>query len=195
MANSGAICARPSTLADMVRPGAILYGYYQSFDPPQKKQEVLVRCRLSRASLCARDHFAARCSGGRRCRIRARALSPNAHRASRSSMPAMPMASFAPATNHGCALLQGQRVPLVGTISMDLTMLDVTDVPKRADRRHRHDLRQGRSATESTSPTSPAKSAPSPPTFSAPWAAASRNFTAVKTRTPVYPPASFKHHI
>src|ERR1700690_389041 len=36
MANSGAICARPSTVADMVRPGAILYGYYQSFDPPQK---------------------------------------------------------------------------------------------------------------------------------------------------------------
>src|SRR4029077_3799125 len=31
MANSGAICARPTTWADMVRPGAILYGYYQSF--------------------------------------------------------------------------------------------------------------------------------------------------------------------
>src|SRR5579863_9373319 len=40
MANSGAICARPSTWVDMVRPGAILYGYYQSFDPPQKGQEV-----------------------------------------------------------------------------------------------------------------------------------------------------------
>ena len=39
MANSGAICARPSTWADMVRPGAILYGYYQSFDPPDKGQE------------------------------------------------------------------------------------------------------------------------------------------------------------
>ncbi|MGC2293355.1 MAG: alanine racemase, partial [Candidatus Acidiferrales bacterium] len=32
MANSGAICARASTWADMVRPGAILYGYHQSFD-------------------------------------------------------------------------------------------------------------------------------------------------------------------
>src|SRR6202142_4037279 len=40
LANSGAICARPSTYADMIRPGAILYGYYQSFDPPQKGQEV-----------------------------------------------------------------------------------------------------------------------------------------------------------
>ena len=32
-------------------------------------------------------------------------------------------------TNRGCALLHGRRVPLVGTISMDLTTLDVTDVP------------------------------------------------------------------
>ncbi len=32
-------------------------------------------------------------------------------------------------TNRGCALLRGRRVPLVGAISMDLTTLDVTDVP------------------------------------------------------------------
>ena len=32
-------------------------------------------------------------------------------------------------TNRGYALVRGQRVPLVGTISMDLTTLDVTDVP------------------------------------------------------------------
>lgn len=32
-------------------------------------------------------------------------------------------------TNHGCALVRGRGVPLVGTISMDLTTLDVTDVP------------------------------------------------------------------
>src|SRR6202167_5197380 len=46
MANSGAICARPSTWADMVRPRAILYGHYQSFDPPQKKQEVMGQVAL-----------------------------------------------------------------------------------------------------------------------------------------------------
>jgi len=32
-------------------------------------------------------------------------------------------------TNRGWALVRGRRVPLVGTISMDLTMLDVTDAP------------------------------------------------------------------
>ena len=32
-------------------------------------------------------------------------------------------------TNRGCALVRGSRVPLVGAISMDLTTLDVTDLP------------------------------------------------------------------
>ena len=35
-------------------------------------------------------------------------------------------------TNRGWALVRGRRVPLVGTISMDLTTLDVTDVPEAA---------------------------------------------------------------
>jgi alanine racemase len=71
MANSGAISARPSTLADMVRPGAILYGYYQSFDPPQKKQEVMGQMPLEPCLTPARtNHFLARRSGGRRCGIR-----------------------------------------------------------------------------------------------------------------------------
>lgn len=32
-------------------------------------------------------------------------------------------------SNRGCALVNGQRVPVVGRISMDQTVLDVTDVP------------------------------------------------------------------
>jgi len=39
LANSGAILrARTETWADMVRPGAILYGYHQRFDPPKKAE-------------------------------------------------------------------------------------------------------------------------------------------------------------
>src|SRR5262249_46513220 len=41
MANSGAISGRSSTWADMVRPGAILYGYHQSFAPPERKEEII----------------------------------------------------------------------------------------------------------------------------------------------------------
>ncbi len=65
MANSGAICARPSTWADMVRPGAILYGYYQSFDPPQKGQEVQRPLADRAEPFAARaNHHAARSAGG-----------------------------------------------------------------------------------------------------------------------------------
>jgi alanine racemase len=32
-------------------------------------------------------------------------------------------------SNRGHALMRGKRVPIVGTMSMDLTMLDVTDIP------------------------------------------------------------------
>ena len=46
LANSGAICARPSTWGDLVRPGAILYGYHQGFDPPEKKAEVMAEMDL-----------------------------------------------------------------------------------------------------------------------------------------------------
>ena len=61
MANSGAICARPSTWVDMVRPGALLYGYYQSFDPPQKGQEVKRRLPIE-PSLSMRALESSRCA-------------------------------------------------------------------------------------------------------------------------------------
>jgi len=129
MANSGAICARPSTWGDMVRPGAILYGYHQSFDPPQKKQEVMCAMPLEPClSLRARIISLREIPAGQAVGYGARFVT------SRPSRIAVINAGYADGivrarTNRGCALLRGRRVPLVGTISMDLTMLDVTDVP------------------------------------------------------------------
>ena len=40
MANSAAIVSRPSTWRDMVRPGAILYGYHQFFEPSELNPEM-----------------------------------------------------------------------------------------------------------------------------------------------------------
>jgi alanine racemase len=129
MANSGAICARPRTVADMVRPGAILYGYYQSFDPPQKGQEVkgcipLEPCLSLRARIISLREVPC----GQGVGYGARFVT------SRPSRIATINAGYADGvmrqrTNRGCALVRGRRVPLVGVISMDLTMLDVTDVP------------------------------------------------------------------
>jgi alanine racemase len=129
MANSGAICARQSTIADMVRPGAILYGYYQSFDPPQKGQEVKVRMPLEPClSLRARIISLRDVAAGQGVGYGARFVTQKPSRIATIN------AGYADGvmrarTNRGCALVRGRRVPLVGVISMDLTMLDVTDVP------------------------------------------------------------------
>src|SRR5580700_7155659 len=132
MANSGAICARPTTWADMVRPGAILYGYYQSFDPPKKGQEVRRRlpiepCLSFRARIIALRDLAP----GEPVGYGARFVTE------RPSRIAVINAGYADGmlrqrTNRGCVLVRGRPVPLVGTISMDLTALDVTDVPGAA---------------------------------------------------------------
>jgi alanine racemase len=129
MANSGAICARPSTWVDMVRPGAILYGYHQSFDPPQKREEVKGAMPLAPClSLRARIISLREVPVGQAVGYAARFVT------TRPSKIAVINAGYADGvvrgrTNRGCALVRGLRVPLVGTISMDLTMLDVTDVP------------------------------------------------------------------
>ncbi len=129
MANSGAICARPSTWADMVRPGAMLYGYFQSFDPPDKGQEVREKLPIKPSlSLRARIITLRDLPPGQPVGYGARFITD------RPSRIAVINAGYADGilrqrTNRGCALVRGKRVPLVGTISMDLTTLDVTDVP------------------------------------------------------------------
>jgi alanine racemase len=130
MANSGAICARPSTWANMVRPGAILYGYYQSFDPPDKGQEIRDRLRVEPSlSLRAKIITLRDLPAGQPVGYSAKFVTQ------RPSRIAVINAGYADGilrqrTNRGCALLRGRRVPLVGAISMDLTTLDVTGVPE-----------------------------------------------------------------
>lgn len=132
MANSGAICARPSTWFDMVRPGATLYGYYQSFAPPQLMQEIrrslpLEPCLSMRARIISIRDVPPGQGVGYGSRFVTEA----------PSRIAVINAGYADGivrqrTNRGCAIVRGKRVPLVGTISMDLTMLDVTSVPDAA---------------------------------------------------------------
>jgi alanine racemase len=128
LANSGAICARPETWADMVRPGAILYGYHQRFDPPEKRSEVMAEMALEPSlSLRARIISLRDVPPGEAVGYSARFITE------RPSKIAVINAGYADGvvrarTNRGCALVRERRVPLVGTISMDLTMLDVTDV-------------------------------------------------------------------
>lgn len=129
LANSGAICARQSTWADMVRPGAILYGYHQSFSPPQRKEEV-VACMPLRPCLSLRTRVVSlrEVPPGRGVGYGARFVTQ------RPSRIAILAAGYADGlvrqrTNCGCVLLRGRPAPIVGVISMDLAAIDATDIP------------------------------------------------------------------
>ncbi len=132
MANSGAICARPSTWFDMVRPGAILYGYYQAFAPAEMQQDICKRLPLQPCfSMRARIIAVRELPAGEVVGYGARFVTEGPSRIAAIN------AGYADGivrqrTNHGCAIVRGKRVPLVGTISMDLTTLDVTGVPDAA---------------------------------------------------------------
>lgn len=128
-ANSGAICARPATWADMVRPGAVLYGYHQGFEPAEVAAEVrkkftLKPCLSLRSRIISLREVAVGESVGYGARFVAE----------RPSRIAVIAAGYADGvvrqrSNRGCVIVKGKLVPLVGTISMDLSMVDVTDVP------------------------------------------------------------------
>jgi alanine racemase len=130
LANSGAICARPSTWEDIVRPGAILYGYHQGFTPAEKKAEVMAQMELHPClSLRARIVSLRTIAQGEAVGYGARFV------AQRPSRIAVIAAGYADGivrhrTNRGWVLLRGKRVPLVGTISMDLATVDATEVPE-----------------------------------------------------------------
>jgi alanine racemase len=129
LANSGAICTRPATWADMVRPGAILYGYHQSFTQPNHKygrmgQMLLRPCLTLRTRIISlRD-----VPPGEGVGYGARFVT---QRPSRIAVLAAGYADGLVRTlsNRGCVLVRGKPAPIVGTISMDLATIDVTGVP------------------------------------------------------------------
>jgi alanine racemase len=128
-ANSGAICARPGTWADMVRPGAVLYGYHQGFEPAEvaadmRRKFPLKPCLSLRSRIISLREIEAGESVGYSARF-------VAERPSRIAVIAAGYADgvMRQRTNRGCVIVKGRLVPLVGAISMDLSMVDVTDVP------------------------------------------------------------------
>ncbi|MBI3484310.1 MAG: alanine racemase, partial [Acidobacteria bacterium] len=129
LANSAAVAACPETWADMVRPGAILYGYHQFFDPPERKVEAEEKLQLQPAfSLRTRIIAIRDVPAGRGVGYNARFVTE------RPSRVAVIAAGYADGivralTNRGRLLLRGCCVPVIGIVSMDLTMLDVTSLP------------------------------------------------------------------
>ncbi len=128
MANSAALAARPSTWADMVRPGAVLYGYHQFYDPPGRKVEMEANLALTPAL-----SFRARIISLRDVRT-GQGVGYNARFVARQpSRIAVLAAGYADGlvralSSRGRVIVRGRFAPLVGNISMDLSMADVTGI-------------------------------------------------------------------
>ncbi len=128
LANSAAIVTRPETWADMVRPGAILYGYHPGYDPVEKREEAETKLPLKpvmslRAKIISLRSVPAGAGVGYNATFVAK----------RPTRIAVLAAGYGDGIhrslgNRGNVLLRGKLVPIVGIISMDVTMIDVTDV-------------------------------------------------------------------
>jgi len=129
LANSAAIVARPETWADMVRPGAILYGYHPGYDPVEQRPEIEARLPLKPVM-----SLRTRIINIRNIPVGAGVGYNETFIAKRPSRIAVLAAGYGDGIhrslgNRGSVLVRGSLAPMVGIVSMDVTMIDVTDVP------------------------------------------------------------------
>jgi alanine racemase len=129
LANSAAIASRPETWADMVRPGAILYGYHPGYDPIERRVQAEKELPLRPVmSLRARIINIRNVPPGDGVGYGSKFLP------TRASKIAVLAAGYGDGIhrslgNKGSVLVRSVLAPIVGIVSMDVTMIDVTDVP------------------------------------------------------------------
>src|ERR1700682_4891070 len=130
MANSAAIAARPDSWGAMVRPGVILSGYHLVYDTPEQRAEAERKLPLKPVmSLRTRVISLRRVPAGSGVGYGAK-FTPQ-----RPSVIAVLAAGYGDgihrslSNGRGCVLVRGKLAPIVGIVSMDVTMIDVTDVP------------------------------------------------------------------
>lgn len=123
LANSGAILDLPESYLDMVRPGMMLYGCYPS---PEASHAVPIRPAMklvSRLALVRDIPKGWTVSYGR------------TYTAPRDIRVGVAPAGYADGlsrklSNAGNMIVRGKAVPIIGRVCMDLTMLDLTDLPE-----------------------------------------------------------------
>jgi alanine racemase len=133
IANTAALASRPNTWRNFVRPGIALYGYML----PLTRERGEVSCDKPPELLCqlqpvlswkTRIIALRRISPGTPVGYSARFVSK------RESVIAVIPVGYADGlsrqlSNRGRMIVRDQCVPIAGAISMDVTMLDVTDIP------------------------------------------------------------------
>jgi alanine racemase len=123
LANSATLHAFPEARGNLVRPGAVLYGLQGDILSP-----VGPRLELQPAM-----RFTTRIIQLKRVPAGARLGYGCTFETARESAIATVAAGYADGvrrglSNRGVAVVRGRRAPIVGRVSMDLTILDVTDV-------------------------------------------------------------------
>ncbi len=146
LANSGAVEARPGTWHNFVRPGLLLYGYEYPVTRHDGSPATDVRSLPLKQVLSWKTHVlglrdvpagqALGYGGTYVTRAPARiavvsvgygdGLSRKV--STHAGQPVAPCETD-PAIGRGEVLLRGQHAPIVGRVSMDLTLLDVTQIP------------------------------------------------------------------
>jgi alanine racemase len=122
-ANSAATFAHPEAWGNMVRPGGVLYGLWRDVLPAQVGEPPLrpVMSVRTRVTLLKAVHAGETLGYG--CTYEA------AREMLVATVPAGYADGYARAlSNRGRVVVKGQFAPVVGRVSMDLTLLDVTDV-------------------------------------------------------------------
>jgi alanine racemase len=124
LANSAAIAYRPEWAADMVRPGLALYGYVSPAVGSAPASSIEVRPALE---------WNARILALREAAEGARLGYQGAYGATAPMRVAVISAGYGDGlnrrlSNRGVVLLRGARRPIVGLVSMDVTLVDVTGV-------------------------------------------------------------------
>ncbi|HUQ30566.1 MAG TPA: alanine racemase [Pyrinomonadaceae bacterium] len=123
MANSAGTYAHPESWGNLVRPGGVLYGLWRDILPPAAEPPRLLPVMAVRSRITLLKRVNAGETLGYGCTFKA----------SRETLVATLPVGYNDGyvralSNRGRAIVRGRYAPVVGRISMDLTLLDVTDV-------------------------------------------------------------------
>ena len=120
--NSGGFLDLPHTHLDMVRPGILLYGVFPSqvcrkiagIEPVMSVKAKIAAIQKLKPGEVVGYGMRYTAAGERRIAI----------------LPIGYGDGFPRVRNEGCALIHGQRAPLIGGIAMDALMVDITHIPQ-----------------------------------------------------------------
>lgn len=124
-ANSAGILAVPPSRLDMVRPGILAYGFYPSARVPRTIPVEGVMSFKSRVAQLRTVPAGRFISYGRTYQTQ---------RTTRVGVLPVGYGHGLPwlLSNRGEVLIRGRRAPMIGRVTMDLTMVDVTEIPDAA---------------------------------------------------------------